>query len=176
VTTIIGSIDNAWKHGHTTNIHHLIFIEDALLIFDVLNKKNIRKEALNYLLTDPLTMTPSTAVGTYVTYMDTKVLHKEIVDQAIFGGIQIEKNIEGEISKVPPDFQRIDYLDLKSVTLSQGKFLELPSLDISTSSDNIKYKLMHNYYEKLAHLDEETFNKYADTLNKAIGDQAKIQS
>jgi hypothetical protein len=42
--------------------------------------------------------------------MDTKVLHKEIVDQAIFDGIQIEKNIESEISKVPPEFQRIDYL------------------------------------------------------------------
>jgi len=174
VTTILGSIDNAWKHGHTTNIHHLIFTEDALLIFDVLNKKNIRKEALDYLLTDPLTRTPSTAIGTYATYMDTKVLHKEIVDQAIFNGLQIEKNIESEISKVPPDFQRIDYLDIKSITLSQGKFLELPPLDISTNSDNIKYKLMHNYYEKLAHLDEETFNKYADTLKKAIAERAKI--
>ena len=108
--------------------------------------------------------------------MDTKIIHKEIIDQAIFDGIQIEKNIESEISKVPPEFQRIDYLDIKSVTLSQGKFLELPSLDISTSSDNIKYKLMHNNYEKLARLDEETFNKYADTLKKAIGDRAKIQS
>ena len=44
MTTIIGSIDNAWKHGHTTNIHHLIFIEDALLIFDVLNKKISEKK------------------------------------------------------------------------------------------------------------------------------------
>ena len=106
-------------------------------------------------------------------FKDSKIIHKEIIDQAISEGLQIEKNIENEITKNPPDFQQINYVDIKSITLSQGKFLELPSLDISTNSDNIKYKLMHNNYEKLAHLDEETFNKYTDTLKKAIGDRVK---
>ncbi|MCW6169314.1 MAG: hypothetical protein LVQ96_04340 [Thermoplasmatales archaeon] len=173
MVTILGSIDNAWKRGHTTNIHHLIFTEDSILIFDVMNKKYIRKETRDYLLSDPLTLVPNTAVESYGTYKDSKIIHKEIIDQAISDGLQIEKNIEGEITKNPPDFQQINYVDIKSITLSQGKFLELPSLDISTNSDNLKYKLMHNNYEKLAHLDEETFNKYTDTLKKAIGDRVK---
>ncbi|MGC8505217.1 MAG: hypothetical protein ACP5NK_00695 [Thermoplasmata archaeon] len=36
---IIGSIDNAWKRGKTTNVHHLIFTSDSILSFDVLSKK-----------------------------------------------------------------------------------------------------------------------------------------
>lgn len=73
MVTIVGSIDNAWKRGHTTNIHHLIFTGDSILIFNVMNKKYVRKETRDYLLSDPLTLAPNTAVESYATYKDSKI-------------------------------------------------------------------------------------------------------
>lgn len=175
MTTVEGSIDNAWKHGKTTNIHQLVFMADSLLIFDVLDKREIRKEVYQYLRSDPLTLAPVPAVENYGLYRDSKQIHKQIIDMAIEAGNQIEKNIDAEISKVPPDFKRIEYAEVKSMILRQGKHLGLPSLTISAANGDTEYKLMHNNYEKLARLDEETFRKYADLLTKVMGERTKIE-
>ncbi len=175
MTTVEGSIDNAWKHDKTTNIHHLVFTADSLLIFDVLNKREIRKEVYQYLRSDPLTLVPVPAAESYGLYRDSKTIHKQIIDMAIEAGNQIEKSIEAEIAKVPPGFQRIDYAEVKVITLRQGKHLGLPSLTISAANGDTEYKLMHNNYEKLAHLDEETFEKYSVLLTRVMGGRAKIE-
>ncbi len=173
--SVIGSIDNAWKRGKTTYIHHLIFTEDSLLIFDIFHKKELRKEITQYLMSDPLTLAPFAGAQSYALYRDSKQINQHIISEAIDAGIQIEKNLDSEISREPPEFQRIGYAEIKSVTLGQGKHLELPFLTIQTDGENIKYHLMHNNYEKLAHLDDETFKKYADTLKNALGEKVEIK-
>ena len=176
VTTIIGSIDNAWKHEHSTDIHHLIFTEKSVLIFGVLSKEYIKTEASHYLSTDPINSIPNVLTHRYALHRDSKNIDNEIVEQAIFRGTQIEKNLDSEIAKIPPAFREIDYTDITKIILSQGKFGESPSLSILTKKSKLKFRLMHNNYEGSSRIDEETFAKYADTLKKAIGDQAKIQS
>ena len=173
--TIEGSIDNAWKRGKITNIHHLIFLPDSLLIFDVLNKREIRKEVFQYLRSDPLTFAPVSAVQDVAFYRDNKQIHEQIINMAIEAGIQIEKNIDEEIAKIPPEYQRIDYAEIKYISLKQGKLLGLPMLQISASHGDTEYKLMHNNYEKLARLDDETFQRYSDLLTKTLGARAKIE-
>ena len=84
-------------------------------------------------------------------------------------------NIDAEIAKIPPEYQRIDYAEIKYISLKQGKLLGLPLLEVSSSQGNLEYKLMHNNYEKLAHLDEETFRKYSDLLTKVLGERAKVK-
>ena len=175
MTTIEGSIDNAWKRGKTTNIHHLIFLPDSLLIFDVLNKREIRKEVFQYLRSDPLTFAPVSAVQDVAFYRDNKQIHEQIINMAIEAGNQIEKNIDEEIAKIPPEYQRIDYAEIKYISLKQGKLLGLPMLEISASNGDTEYKLMHNNYEKLARLDDETFQRYSDLLTKTLGARAKIE-
>lgn len=175
MTTIEGSIDNAWKRSKITNIHHLIFLPDSLLIFDVLNKREIRKEVFQYLRSDPLTLAPISAVQDAAFYRDNKQIHEQIINMAIDAGNQIEKNIDAEIAKIPPEYQRIDYAEIKYISLKQGKLLGLPLLEVSSSQGNLEYKLMHNNYEKLAHLDEETFRKYSDLLTKVLGERAKVK-
>ncbi len=173
--TIEGSIDNAWKRGKITNIHHLIFLPDSLLIFDVLNKREIRKEVFQYLRSDPLTFAPVSAVQDVAFYRDNKQIHEQIINMAIEAGNQIEKNIDEEIAKIPPEYQRIDYAEIKYISLKQGKLLGLPMLEISASNGDTEYKLMHNNYEKLARLDDETFQRYSDLLTKTLGARAKIE-
>ena len=175
MTTIEGSIDNAWKRGKTTNIHHLIFLPDSLLIFDVLNKREIRKEVFQYLRSDPLTFAPVSAVQDVAFYRDNKQIHEQIINMAIEAGNQIEKNIDEEIAKIPPEYQRIDYAEIKYISLKQGKLLGLPMLEISASQGDTEYKLMHNNYEKMARLDDETFRRYSDLLTKVLGSRAKIE-
>jgi hypothetical protein len=175
MTTIEGSIDNAWKRGKTTNIHHLIFLPDSLLIFDVLNKREIRKDVIQYLRSDPLTLAPISAVQDVAFYRDSKQIHEQIINMAIEAGNQIEKNIDAEIAKVPPEFQRIDYAEIKYISLKQGKLMGLPLLEISASQGDTEYKLMHNNYEKLARLDDETFQRYSDLLTKTLGARAKVE-
>lgn len=174
MATIEGSIDNAWKRGKTTNIHHLVFMTDSLLIFDILNKKEIRKEVYQYLRSDPLTRIDLPPVDNYAFYRDSKVIHYQIINMAIEAGSQIDKNIDQEIAKVPPEYQRIDYAEIKEVSLRQGKHLGLPSLVISSAHGDAEYKLMHNNYEKLARLDDETFRRYSDLLTKVLGEKANI--
>ena len=175
MTTIEGSIDNAWKRGKTTNIHHLIFLPDSLLIFDVLNKREIRKDVIQYLRSDPLTLAPISAVQDVAFYRDSKQIHEQIVNMAIEAGNQIEKNIDAEIAKVPPEFQRIDYAEIRYISLRQGKLMGLPLLEISVSLGDTEYKLMHNNYEKMARLDDETFRRYSDLLTKVLGSRAKVE-
>ena len=175
MTTIEGSIDNAWKRGKTTNIHHLIFLPDSLLIFDVLNKREIRKEIFQYLISDPLTFAPVSAFQDVAFYRDNKQIHEQIINMAIEAGNQIEKNIDEEIAKIPPEYQRIDYAEIKYISLKQGKLLGLPMLEISASQGDTEYKLMHNNYEKMARLDDETFRRYSDLLTKVLGSRAKIE-
>ena len=175
MTTIEGSIDNAWKRGKTTNIHHLIFLPDSLLIFDVLNKREIRKEVFQYLRSDPLTFAPVSAVQDVAFYRDNKQIHEQIINMAIEAGNQIEKNIDEEIAKIPPEYQRIDYAEIKYISLKQGKLLGLPMLEISASQGDTEYKLMHNNYEKMARLDDETFRRYSDLLTKVLGSRAKVE-
>jgi hypothetical protein len=175
MTTIEGSIDNAWKRGKTTNIHHLIFLPDSLLIFDVLNKREIRKDVIQYLRSDPLTLAPISAVQDVAFYRDSKQIHEQIINMAIEAGNQIEKNIDAEIAKVPPEFQRIDYAEIKYISLRQGKLMGLPLLEISASQGDTEYKLMHNNYEKMARLDDETFRRYSDLLTKVLGSRAKVK-
>ena len=175
MTTIEGSIDNAWKRGKTTNIHHLIFLPDSLLIFDVLNKREIRKDVIQYLRSDPLTLAPISAVQDVAFYRDSKQIHEQIINMAIEAGNQIEKNIDAEIAKVPPEFQRIDYAEIRYISLKQGKLMGLPLLEISASQGDTEYKLMHNNYEKMARLDDETFRRYSDLLTKVLGSRAKVK-
>ncbi|EQB72776.1 MAG: hypothetical protein AMDU1_APLC00003G0003 [Thermoplasmatales archaeon A-plasma] len=175
MTTIEGSIDNAWKRGKTTNIHHLIFLPDSLLIFDVLNKREIRKDVIQYLRSDPLTLAPISAVQDVAFYRDSKQIHEQIINMAIEAGNQIEKNIDAEIAKVPPEFQRIDYAEIRYISLKQGKLMGLPLLEISASQGDTEYKLMHNNYEKMARLDDETFQRYSDLLTKTLGARAKVE-
>jgi hypothetical protein len=175
MTTIKGSIDNAWKRGKTTNIHHLIFLPDSLLIFDVLNKREIRKDVIQYLRSDPLTLAPISAVQDVAFYRDSKQIHEQIINMAIEAGNQIEKNIDAEIAKVPPEFQRIDYAEIRYISLKQGKLMGLPLLEISASQGDTEYKLMHNNYEKMARLDDETFQRYFDLLTKTLGARAKVE-
>jgi hypothetical protein len=175
MTTIEGSIDNAWKRGKTTNIHHLIFLPDSLLIFDVLNKREIRKDVIQYLRSDPLTLAPISAVQDVAFYRDSKQIHEQIINMAIEAGNQIEKNIDAEIAKVPPEFQRIDYAEIRYISLKQGKLMGLPLLEISASQGDTEYKLMHNNYEKMARLDDETFQRYFDLLTKTLGARAKVE-
>ena len=140
MTTIEGSIDNAWKRGKTTNIHHLIFLPDSLLIFDVLNKREIRKDVIQYLRSDPLTLAPISAVQDVAFYRDSKQIHEQIINMAIEAGNLIEKNIDAEIAKVPPEFQRIDYSEIRYISLKQGKLMGLPLLEISASQGDTEYK------------------------------------
>lgn len=176
MTQIIGSIDNAWKRGKITNIHHLIFTSDSILAFDILNKKEIGAEIRNYLMSDPLTLTPISAVQDYGIMRDSKGIHEEIISEAINAGIHIEKNIDREIKKQPPEFVKIDYDKIESINLRQGEYLRLPSLTIFVAGDKIEYKLVHNNYEKLAHLDKDTFNKYSELITKVFADKAVIKN
>ena len=172
---IIGSIDNAWKRGKVTNVHHLIFTSDSILAFDVLSKKEMRTETRNYLMSDPLTLAPVTAVQSYGVMRDSKSIHMQIIGDAISAGNEIERNIDAEIAKEPPGFQRIDNDKIESIKLRQGEHLGLPSLTIITDDGKIEYKLMHNNYEKLARLDDDTFNKYSELLTRAFADKAIIE-
>ena len=106
---------------------------------------------------------------------DSKSIHMEIIGDAISAGNEIERNIDAEIAKEPPGFQRIDYDKIESIKLRQGEHLGLPSLTIITDDGKIEYKLMHNNYEKLARLDDDTFNKYSELLTRAFADKAIIE-
>ena len=48
-------------------------------------------------------------------------------------------------------------------------------MTIITDDGKIEYKLMHNNYEKLARLDDDTFNKYSELLTRAFADKAIIE-
>ncbi|MGC8505216.1 MAG: hypothetical protein ACP5NK_00690 [Thermoplasmata archaeon] len=120
-------------------------------------------------------MAPIPAVQDYGLMGDYKSIHLEIVNDAIIAVGQIEKNINTEITKEPPDFQRMLYDEIESIRLRQGEHLRLPSLTIITNDGKIEYKLMHNYYEILARLDSDTFNKYSELLTKMFADKAIIE-
>ncbi len=169
---IIGSIDNAWQKSKITNVHHLIFTENEMFIFDVLNKRDIRSEVLEYLRSDPLTMAPIGAVQSYEDLRASKAIHMQIISEAISAGKDVEKNFEEQISKKPPNYREIKYDDISRVILKQGRHLELPSLTFNTAKGKEEFKLMHNNYEKTSKLDQQTFTNYRSTLERAL--QSKL--
>ena len=174
MVSVLGSIDNAWKRDKITFVHHLVFTEDSILIFDLFDKKDLRKEMRQYLMSDPLTMLPGPTQN-YAYMADSKQVYKEIIDQAIYNGKKIEDDIDSEISRQPPEFREVDYAGITEITLRQGKHLHLPKLIILSKEGKMEYNLMHNNYEKTAKLDDETFNSYKELIKKALGEKANIE-
>ncbi|MEM3676195.1 MAG: hypothetical protein QXV22_03965 [Thermoplasmataceae archaeon] len=85
IVSIIGSADNAWKRGNVTNLHHLVFTNSAILVFDVLSKKKIQKEARQYLRPDPLTRVPFGPASPYAMAHDSMAIHQQLAEEAIGG-------------------------------------------------------------------------------------------
>ena len=174
MVTVVGSIDNAWKRDKSTFVHHLIFTSDSILIFDLFNKKDVKKEIRQFLMSDPMTLIPG-PTQSYAMMVESKKAYREIIGQAIYSGNRIEKEIDSEIARQPPEYKEIDYSGISEITLKQGKHLHLPKLIIISTEGKIEYNLMHNNYEKKAYIDEQTFNRYKDLMTEVLGEKATIE-
>ena len=175
MVTVLGSIDNAWKRDKVTYVHHLVYTADSILIFDLFDKKDLKREVRQFLMSDPLTLLPGPTQN-YAMMVETKKAYREIIDQAIYDGNKIEKDIESEISRQPPEFREVDYAGISEITLRQGKHLHMPKLFISSKEGKIEYNLMHNNYEKKPYLDDETFNRYKELVTNALGEKVKVEN
>ena len=174
MVTVVGSIDNAWKRDKSTFVHHLIFTSDSILIFDLFDKKDVKKEIRSFLMSDPMTLIPG-PTQSYAMMVESKKAYREIIGQAIYSGNRIEKEIDSEIARQPPEYKKVDYSGISEITLKQGKHLHLPKLIIISTEGKIEYNLMHNNYEKKAYIDEQTFNRYKDLMTEVLGEKATIE-
>jgi hypothetical protein len=174
MVTVVGSIDNAWKRDKSTFVHHLIFTSDSILMFDLFDKKDVKKEIRSFLMSDPMTLIPG-PTQSYAMMVESKKAYREIIDQAIYSGNRIEKEIDSEIARQPPEYKKVDYSGISEITLKQGKHLHLPKLIIISTEGKIEYNLMHNNYEKKAYIDEQTFNRYKDLMTEVLGEKATIE-
>ena len=107
--------------------------------------------------------------------VESKKAYREIIDQAIYSGNRIEKDIDTEIARKPPEYKEVDYSGISEIILKQGKHLHLPKLIIISTEGKIEYNLMHNSYEKKEYLDDETFNRYKDLVTEVLGEKATIE-
>lgn len=174
MVTVIGSIDNAWKRDKSTFVHHIIFTDGSILIFDLFNKMELKKEVRQFLMSDPMTFIPG-PTQSYVIAVETKKAQKEIVEQAIYTGNRIEKEIDSEISRQPPEYKEVQYDRISEIILKQGKHLHAPKLFITSSDGKLEYNLMHNTYERRPYLDDETFNRYKELITRVLGEKATIK-
>ena len=143
-------------------------------MFDLFDKKDVKKEIRSFLMSDPMTLIPG-PTQSYAMMVESKKAYREIIDQAIYSGNRIEKEIDSEIARQPPEYKKVDYSGISEITLKQGKHLHLPKLIIISTEGKIEYNLMHNNYEKKAYIDEQTFNRYKDLMTEVLGEKATIE-
>ena len=169
---IVGSIDNAYQGRIGVRVYHLIFTTTTLYKFDVMNREDLSQYYKNYIKQNPIAVFGQNGMigplGNYEYEQVVKQSHFQAVLEAEKIGLDIEKNLDKYLSENPGNFEAVDLSGVTKVSLIQGKDLRLPKLVIVSGSGEDEYKLMHNNFEKLAKLDDETITRYRSVLEKVF--------
>jgi len=171
---IMGSVDNAWTYDKRTKDCHLVFMKNAMVECQIVNRKELSNELKDYLQTDPLTEKSEDKESDYTLASGKREDHKKIIEEAEAMGMEMEKSLDNDMEKDTDLFQVHPYKDIKKVSLILGQSENSPKLIIETNGKPLEYTLMHNSYEGDAKLDKVALSKYKSVLKKVFVEKFEI--
>ncbi len=172
---IIGSIDNAFHVGigHNSGVFHLIFTDHQFVAAQVMTAKE-RHKRMRIAQYTPLEAV-SPMLGAVSTYKAVKNETMAMLEDGMARGIEIEKNLDGYIGTSPAGLLTLDYEAIDNAEFKQGTNLSLASLELFTHGKKWKYHLIHNNFEKSGKLDEDTLQRYMNTLQNAFQEKLSVR-
>ena len=168
---VIGAIDNASLWNTT---YHLIFTQEEIYQFLVMDKKERRSDLFYTSMENPTRLMP--VAGEISNYKVTKDEVKSLIAENLKRGKEIEANLESKLKEVPPKFKAIQCSSIDKVELTNGNPFSLPELLLESKGEKIKFHLVHNNYQGRGKLQDEIFSSYENILREIFCDKLKVKN
>ncbi len=168
---IIGYIDNASSHR---SYFHLVFTTEYLYACEISNPTETRRAFMGEMKANNTgsALIESEFVPVVGLYHYHNTLQRSVMDFLASNtakGADIEANLDNYISNNPNRVRSFDYDQIESAEFKQGTDFKLPHLIIKTGEETLKFHLVHDNYHHAGKLQQDTYDRYRNTLTEALG-------
>ncbi len=166
---VIGSLDNAMRHGYNdkSSVYHLVFTKDSIFSIKIMDRsEELRKMDVDAEKTE---MTPGSSSSALSGRMEMK-----ITDKALEAGKKVEKDIDEFVESNPEDVETINCSRVSKVEFSRGTLFSLPYVRFLMENTQMKYDLTRGNFSKAGKLKHDVYESYSRTLKDVFGDKLRL--